>query len=245
MSLSFGKEFHAASAVSEEMQRKLLYLAMTDNGAVLTRHSILRPFDISASQKLDGQLVDMIITLMQAEQQRVRIAALEDVLNKREAASYEALIETQDRLRKAEERLQYIQSRASKVIFPDGIIRRVYRDGDQVRTEDGTRVSTDVVQPEDIPDTVSTWSEFYAAHETVKGLQHIETQIFQDRTRLDEIREHLEGNPSSESLDRLEKELSSMPETHEGYGLIDGTLDDDPLKPTHQSATPGLGFSPS
>jgi small-conductance mechanosensitive channel len=212
LSIAFGKEFNAAGAVSQELQRKLLYLAASGSGSVLSGHTTMKGLTTAAGDKADAENFNDLVNMMQmATARQERIDALNDRLNKLEEKSYEALMQTERELRIAREELQAIRDNAYQITFPDGTVRGVYRDGDKVRTEDGAEVDREIVRVENIPANLTDWSTRRAASRSVLGQEQRLDRIKNLREKLDDIRDRTNNNPSSDDLDELDDLVDQFP----------------------------------
>ena len=216
LTLRPGSEFNAVGAPSEELKRKLLYLAVTDGESILSGFTGIEGFGTaSESKEAEKANADTIFTLMQmqmAEANQERIEQLNARLDRLDRASYEALRETEEQLRLAREELNLIRDNAFEITFPDGTVKKVYRGGDTVRTEDGAVVSPDIIRSEDIPDGASNWTAFETHAEKVARLTGQRDRIIEYRAKLDVARDRLQDSPSPDDLDDLDAELAQMPD---------------------------------
>ncbi len=214
LSIAFGKEFNAAGAVSPELQRKLLYLAASGSGSVLSGHTTMKGLSATAGDKADaGNFNDLVNMMQMATARQERIDALNDRLNKLEEKSYEALMQTEEDLRIAREDLQAIRDSAYQITFPDGTVRSVYRDGDKVRTEDGAEVDRSIIKAEDMPADLTDWSTRMSVSNTVRRLDGRLDRIKNVREELGDIRDRTNDNPSNDDLGELENLVNALPES--------------------------------
>lgn len=226
LTISLGKEFSAVGAPPQELQRKLLYLAESGSGSVLSAHATMNGSGPAAQRdKADSESFETMRAFMQMQEREQRIKDLNDALAARETASYEALIENQKRLTKAKEELERLRERAYEITFPDGTLRKVYRDGDTVRTDEGAKVDPQIVKPGDIPDQAPTWAERRALGRQKDQLERQRDRITRYRERLDEMRERLGSDPSGDDLDALEKQMKEIPDSASGFSASNRKLE--------------------
>ncbi len=214
MTVEFGKEFNAAGAVSPKLQRKLLYLAASGSGSVLSGHTTMKGLTTVAGDKADAENFNDLVNMMQmATARQERIDALNDRLNKLEEKSYEALMQTEEDLRIAREELQAIRDNAYQITFPDGTVRGVYRDGDKVRTEDGNEVDRSIIKAEDMPVDSSRFDNLTNRFGAVNRLTNRLDRIIEGIEKLDDIRDRINDNPSNDDLDELKDLVNALPES--------------------------------
>ena len=142
-----------------------------------------------------------------------QMAALQQRLDRLERASYEALIEADERVRTSRRELEELRERAYQITMPDGRTARVYRDGDMVREEDGVVVDADVFRAEDIPALSPTWQELQEKERAQQEAARRHREIVEYRERLASAREETaEGNLTAGRADELDAELDAMPD---------------------------------
>lgn len=188
------------------MKEKLLAMALNGDSIV---NPLGAPYDQDdrtpqgrarrEREEQESRVYEMVMA--QLEERRIEF---QRELDRLDHASFEALRENEDQLRKAREDLRRIQERAYEITMPDGTVARVYRDGDKVRTETGAAVDPNIVRPEDIGSGFSTWQERVGAQKGVSDLEARREAIQAYRTKLGEAREkHASDGLTVEELDAL------------------------------------------
>ncbi len=133
-----GSEFNIVGAPSEELKRHLLYLATIDSDAVHSGYKSPNSVHADAESR-NAEQADAFLSFAQLVMaNQTRIDVLSDELNRLDDASYQALIETEERLERAREELERIRAQAYEITLPDGTVVKVYRDSDAVRGDTGS-----------------------------------------------------------------------------------------------------------
>lgn len=208
-------EFKATAVPSQEMLRKLLTLALYGNDSfqsVFTAIADQAGMTARGREEREKRLEHyaMLRQMMMASQER--IAEFQRRLDRLDHASYEALIENEENLRKAREELERVREHAYEITMPDGRVAKVYRDGDTVRTDDGRIVSPAVIRPEDIPPSLPDWAQRDAAGQRAEDLATEHESILAYRNRVGIAREaSAEGGADKDALDDLEKQVGDIP----------------------------------
>jgi hypothetical protein len=209
-------EFNATAMPSQEMLRRLMAVALYGNE---TLHSVFSALADRAGNTERGRAtrekeVERIASFMRTVMAtQERIAEFQRKLDMLERASYEALIENEERLAAARDELDRIREQAMEVTMPDGTAAKVYRDGDKVRDDDGTEVSPEIIRPDDISPGRPDWQQRRAIGNEIDDLARQRRDIIEFRERLDQAREKSSGDQIvEEELSVLEKELGDMPE---------------------------------
>jgi hypothetical protein len=189
------------------MRRKLCHLAslgiISGYGNVTP---IAGPQSAQARRERDGSLI-MQFALASPE----RIEKFRTKLDRLDRASAQALAENEEKLRKAGTELQRIRERAYEVTMPDGTIRKVYRDGNTVRDDDGNEISPDIIRAEDIPNSFPTWPQREGAEEAAREAERAYREVLEYRERLERARKASEGQPTEQEINDLEAEINRMP----------------------------------
>jgi hypothetical protein len=166
-----------------------------------------------------------------------RMAEFQKKLDRMERESYERMIKAEEELREARKEQERIRENAFEVDMPDGRKKvKVYRDGDQVREEDGTLVSPEIIRAEDLPKNCSTTKDLLSAGEHVESRERNYTDAASDFARAGEAKEALQEGTMT--LDELEAIVEPMDrELEDARGP-----EEQNVKPQHQSvSTPGPG----
>lgn len=208
-------EFNAFGVASQDMQLRLLSLAQSGNTAI---HSV---FSAAADaegltergrQAIERRRERTIDALRLATQEQM--AAMQQRLDRLERASYEALIEADDKRRNARRDLDQLRERAFAITMPDGSTVRVYRDGEDVRQESGELVGHEAVRAEDIPDHAPTWQERQAQARAFEEAERRHREIVEYRERLDRARSEIgSGSVTAERAQELDADIEAMPDS--------------------------------
>ena len=216
MSIALGKEFSAAGTMTQDMQRKLLYLAMSGSGSVISAFSSVSGFGAHAkdNDEFSADLETFLIRQQQLREQE-RLQAINDRLDRLERESYEALIKTQEELKQAREDLDALRDSAYEITDLDGQQIKVYRDDNTVRTEDGNEVSKDLIQADDIADHFPNMQEIKGANNLIRTKLKQQDQLIDYRQNLEERRNQAQSKPKDKELDELEQAINDLPELSE------------------------------
>lgn len=207
MSLSTANEFNLTGTPSEELKRRLMYLAISGSGAVHTGLDSQR--ERIAAREKDDLGDDMLAVLVrQASEQDVR--RLRERLALLDEASLAALLENEERMREAEEELQRIRERAFVHTRPDGSKVRVYRDGNAVRDEQGNLIEG--LSPSQLPSTTPELADVRKTFRRIEEIEEERRQINEFRERVGQAQERIDGGPISQpEFDEIEAGLGTMP----------------------------------
>lgn len=195
---------------SEGLLRKLAFLAATGNEAVLL------PFTLSGGTKAEAERQrrerDFENFARMVLASRERVEEFTKKLELLDQASAEALVESEEKLRKAKDDLQRLRDRAYELTTPDGGTMKVYRDGSAVRDDGGAQVDPLLIKPEDIPETAPTWQQRKDKGAVLRDAEREHREISEYRERLEKTRKRLEkGAVSEDELDKLDKDVDRMP----------------------------------
>lgn len=200
MASSIGLEFKTCAAPTEELMRRLYYLAEQDSGSVLTdgfRHGQNVPGD---SDK-DGSKRDVSSALefltAQEELKRDQMRRLSERLDILESASRRALIEAENDLAEA-------LSNANRAI--DG--RAVFGDEDgNIRDEDGQIIDPSRVDMDKWDPKGTTWNKYDTRESAVERTSEIYDRVRAAQTRLEA------DDLSEDDLESLLDEVNSLEAT--------------------------------
>lgn len=216
MSVEFGKEFSIAAAITDPaIKRQLLALEINGNNSVSSGFVSPNAHNLSGrreSEEAEASNIAMQFLAQIEQDVQERVDALNEQLNRLEEKSYEALMRTEEQLRAARAELQVLRDNAYKITFPDGSVRRVYRDRDVVRLEDGTKVDPSIVKANDMPDGATSFSAVVGNVEKVERLTNKRDRIVDIRDKLDDISERAGNNPSASDLDGLDDLVAGLPD---------------------------------
>lgn len=210
-------EFNALGFVSPEALLRLQTLAVRDSTAIV---SVFTAVADTRGLTERGRLAlarraEQIAAMMQmAMATPERLSQFQQRLDLLERASYEALLEADERRRIARRELEQLRERAYQITTPDGRSVRVYRDGDVVREESGAVVSPDTIRPEDIGDRFPTWQEMQASQQAAHDAERHYREVTEYRQHLESAQERMRaGNVTAQELDALEAHAQEhMPE---------------------------------
>lgn len=248
MESNYLNEFNAIGAPSEDVKRKLLYLAETGSEAVTSAYR-RNPAINNAAQREERDAAEdsFYVFAEMALASQEQVAAFRERLDLYDQASLAALRENEEKLRKAQQTLQDIRNQAYEITQPDGTIVRLYRDERSVRREDGAVVDPEVVRAEDVSQNPAQWSEMQAADRKVMKLERERLEITRYSERLKSAGKRVEeGELTASELDELEAGLvETMPDAvrrrYEGpplpvrdreTGTVKTTVDEEPALST-------------
>jgi hypothetical protein len=203
-------EFNSVAVPSEGLLRKLAYLAATGNEAVLLPFTLTGGAKAEAERQRKEREFENFARMVLASRERVE--EFTKKLELLDQASAEALVESEEKLRKAKDDLQRLRERAYELTTPDGGAMKVYRDGRMVRDDDGAQVDPLLIKPEDIPESAPTWGDIQDKEATLRDAERQRREISEYRERLEKTRKRLdEGAVSEAELDKLNKDAERMP----------------------------------
>jgi hypothetical protein len=197
---------------SEGLLRKLAYLAATGNEAVLL------PFTLSGGTKAEAERLrrerDFENFARMVLASRERVEEFTKKLELLDQASAEALVESEEKLRKAKDDLQRLRDRAYELTTPEGGAMKVYRDGSAVRDDGGAQVDPLLIKPEDIPEQCPKWEDRKAAGEHVTELEIRRDRILEYRNKIEHAEKRVKaGGISEKELNDMEAALDrNMPD---------------------------------
>lgn len=203
-------EFNLIAVPSDGLLRKLAYLAATGNEAVMLPFALTGGAKVEAERRRKEREFQDFARRALASSERVE--EFTKKLELLDQASAQALVESEEKLRKAKEDVQRLRDRAYELTTPDGGATKVYRDGGMVRDDNGTQVDPLLIKPDDIPESAPTWGEIQDKENIVRNAQRQHREISDYRERLEKGRKRLEkGAISEDELDELEKDVDRMP----------------------------------
>lgn len=220
-------EFNTVASPPPELARRLLYLTESGSPVVLAAQmgpaATERRVEAERKRHHDQRFVQAMLAT--EEQQR----KFDETLTRLEQASYAALLENEEKLEEARDRLQAIRDEAREVVFPDGTLRKVYRDGQTVRDDDGAEVGPDLALPEDVSDRLEQWSERRAAGDALQSLKTERDRILEFRDDLSRLRDRTdEAGASADDLKELDALESKMPASVRPHHKALGVAQDSP-----------------
>ena len=196
--MSFLNVFNIMAVPDPELRRALNYLAQIGSGSVIS--AFTKAADPDGKDKAEWADGIAMMVQMAAEEEVRRLRERFDEL---ERQLIEALQENEERLREAREELQEFEASVLTITVPDGTVRKVYRDGDRVRFEDGTFPDPALIDADQVSDNEQQWAQREAARDTVDDLERRGETL---RDRLDRVQgaaERLDEGPISQ--DELEE----------------------------------------
>ena len=203
--------FNAISGLSQSMQLRLSIMALSGSSAVSTFVDVANRDGLTpeAKEKKEREERLFIERLQAMHEQAMKF---QERLNRLDEASMAALVENETKLKAAREELERVRERAYEVTMPDGTVTKVYRDGDQVRTDAG--VVVDSLKPEDVPDSAPTWAQRKTRGDAVEQLDAERQKILDYRDRLAQAQQGLSsGDLSAEDMAKLDADVSQMPDS--------------------------------
>lgn len=186
-------EFNAYASVPEELARRLMYHIMSGSSAILAAQLGAPATERREAEERKKQ--DERRFAAASEEQRRKV---QDEISRLDEASYGAFVKNEEQLKVARKRLEELRSEAREVAFPDGSWRKVYRDGEVVRDDDGAVVAAELARPEEVSARRSQWSERKAAGEAVDLLESEQKQLLDHREDIARVQERLDGGDSLE-----------------------------------------------
>lgn len=206
-----GAEFNILAVMPQELQLRLATLALSDAvgiTSVFTQRADREGLTEKGRAAREKELQRSAVTALTVLASQERLAEFTKKFDAMERASYEALVENEEKLREAREELARVRERAYEVTMPDGTAAKVYRDADKVRGEDGTIVSKETIRADDIPESSPTWQELEEKTRAAQELGEERRKILEHRERIDAAQNNLsEGALEQGELDQLDHSL--------------------------------------
>lgn len=234
-------EFNAFGIVSPELQLRLMALALRDSAAIVsvfTAAADARGLTERGRQTLERRAEQIAAIMRIALASQERLAEFQQRLDRLERASYESLLEADERRRVALRQLERLRERAYEVTLPDGRVVKVYRDGNMVRDESGALVSHDTIRAEEIPGSFPTWQERQASVQDADDAQRRYREVIEYRERLARARNEAGGEGiTGRRVDELDADIENMPDS------VRSRLDGGPRTPEREITLPGQGAS--
>lgn len=211
--MSPGEEFKLKATPSQELLRKLAYLAAQDNDSVLSVVKANAP-GRGASESRSRRTADTLLqmTLMNDPAYRAMYERVGEKLDAADRATLKALEEA--RLRETQARRAYdeLQERAAQL--PDGT--RVYRteDGKAAYDENGRQLTAEEQASVDWQQGQPSWEEREQSRQRLDDAFRERAEVEQYQERVGELkRRHAEGDLSPEELKELDRAFGNdMPE---------------------------------
>jgi len=235
-------EFNSFGIVSQEMQLRLMALAASDSAAVVSSFTAAAD---AAGLTEKGRLLRarnderFLATMRQGMASQERIAEFRRELDRLERASYEAMIEADEKRRIARKELDEIRKRAFEIDMPDGRRVKVFRDGDQVREESGAVIDPSIIKPDDIPKSCPEWEPWKQAQTVADKSEAHYGQAASDYSRVQAAKEATaEGKMTDDELDQLKAEIEPV-----RHRLDDARpeIKREVMPPNQSVSTPGPG----
>lgn len=184
-------EFNLVGAPSEQLRRRLLYLAETGNDSVA--NAMRKSEEVSGNAgKRDADLARQVLSSAQAEAERAT-REFNNRLDELEQANIEALHENDLATRAAERALEEMLRSAKRITMPDGTVQMLLRDGDQVRFQDGSIVDPDVVSADQVSDNPDQWRDVSGQINTIDTLHAKREDLLNFGERIDAARDKAGG----------------------------------------------------
>ncbi|MCB9958694.1 MAG: hypothetical protein H6843_08840 [Rhodospirillaceae bacterium] len=226
MNLAAGQEFRAAATPTQELWRKLAYLAAQDNGSVLSGQvgSSNAEAENSRKSQRTAHLTDLAQILEQQRLQTQQIQEINDRLHALDRASVRALHDA-ERLR--EELLRSANRTA------DGLSIFQAADG-TIYDEHGNEVAGDQIDWESWNPDAGSWEQFLEAQQSVDSARDF-------RDRVARCRDQIGDDPSSDALagtlDELDALEASMPPSVAAVYRLPGSAPEDDRLPAPTRTT--------
>lgn len=226
-------EYNSIGAPSEDVKRKLLYLAEIGSEAITSAFRICAGYAGHNSQeRQDAADAEFHALAEMAMASQERIAQFRQRIDLFDHANLAALRESDEKLQAAQQKRHDIRERAYEVTKADGTAVKVYRDNEIVRDDGGSIVSPEIVDTDEIPASYPTWAQRLDAERDVRQAQQAYDEVVEYRELLNSARERLEdGKLSAEEVDELDIALvKDMPDAVRRHY-------EDPALPAQSQAT--------
>lgn len=201
-------EFNAVAVPSQEVMRKLLYLASTGS------ESVLNPFKTpdaanGAKARERDQAFERLVQLALGSPERVAQFHVElDALEERRIA---LLLRTEEELTEARGKLKRLHDEAPEITIENGTRRKVFRDFDRVRDETGAFVGRDVIKPESVSDNPRNWTESVVSDEMATQLMARRDRLIVAGEKFEQARERsADGKMSDQDMDKSRTEFGML-----------------------------------
>lgn len=205
-----GQEFSIAAAIKDPLiAQKLIDLAQQGH------HAVASPFvSVDAQTTQNGSTDEKqaqwqdLLRLVEMTEAQQRLAGRLEQLDR---AAQRALDLNAEQLANARATLDLIRETAHRITLDDGSQIAVYRDGEDLRAEDGTILDPSLVNIDDVPRDAPDWDMFSQSRDSITTLETERDNILEFRETLGETAEFLETNPTDSVVADLESGLSLMP----------------------------------
>lgn len=154
-----------ATPSQEEM---LLLRNLAETGSIIS--AFTRVADRKAEEE-EADWADQIVMMMIQAATEEQVRQFHERLDDLEARRLRLLERIDEELEQARAERQRLYDEAVEVVFPDGMVHRLFRDGDQVRDENGNLVDPEIARAEDVSNNPNQWSENVANDELVARLE--------------------------------------------------------------------------
>jgi hypothetical protein len=237
-----GNEFNAHAVMPEELQRRLLALALSGNESIMSAFTAMADRaglteNGRAKREREIERYQALTRMVMATQER--ISEFQKELDRLERASYEALVESEEKLREARKELERIRERAYEIPMPDGTRLKVYRDGDVVRDEADNIVSAEIIKVEDLPDNCATRDERRKQETVVQEFERNNSEAYSDYARVQAAKEGAAGkNLTDQQVEELD---ASVEPVRRRLDEVRQAADQSIRPPRQDVSTPGPG----
>jgi hypothetical protein len=160
-----------ATPSPEEM---LLLRNLAETGSILS--TFTRAADRKAEEE-EAEWADQIAMMMIQMATEEQVRQFHERLDDLEARRLRLLEGIDEELEQARAERQRLYDEAVAVVFPDGTVRKVFRDGDQVRDENGDLVDQEIARAEDVSNNPRQWSENVASGDLVRKLEEQRARV--------------------------------------------------------------------
>jgi hypothetical protein len=218
-----GEEFNLQATPSQELLRKLAYLAAQDNDSVLTGSARGRSGTAARDSDTKAQRTDMLLQMARLADPSYQAlsAQINANLDLMDTASVHALQEIEGELRALREQRERMLEQAYRDDAGNAIFMRAdetgayYQDGTQLADEDFAEIRPHL---EDRP----TWDEFQDTFHQEQAFEAERDEIHRHDAQREELREDLAaGRISKEEAREREQELEeSLPERMASYDAL-------------------------
>lgn len=194
MALDAGEEFNIIAAPSQEMMRKLAYLAQQGNDSVLTG-ALESPQHIGADARSSrgDKFIESVQLLSMEEQRREQMRQLSDRLDQLDRASERAM-------REAQAQLDEMRRNANRT--KDGRLAFEAEDG-TIYDEHGNEVQEDEIDRDRWNQNGPTWEAWK------QGRERFDAAVEHQR-KVEEAKERLGSDLTDEDLDDLEARIARL-----------------------------------
>lgn len=198
-------EYNSIGAPSEDVKRKLLYLAEIGSEAVTSAfRASAGSTGHNTQEKRDTADEQFHALAVMATASQERIAQFHADLENLDARRIELIGRIDDDLRVAREERERLLDDAEVVTFPDGTMRKVFREKDHVRDESGALIGREIAKAEEVSDNPHQWRDNLTSKARVTELEVKRERLVALGEDMENARERAyDGKLSGGELDRL------------------------------------------